>query len=157
MAVFPQCLRVLVDGASAFLVGANPHGVLDRDDEDLPGADLAGPTRPFDGVDHVLDQLFGYHDLQLHDIDNDGRPELITGKRYRAHVGRDPGANDPIGLYYFEINKGNFDRVTIDYGDPKSASGAGIHFCVQDIDGNGWKDIVAPGKEGLYLFTNKGR
>jgi hypothetical protein len=98
-----------------------------------------------------------YHDLQLHDIDNDGRPELITGKRYRAHVGRDPGANDPIGLYYFEIDKGKFRRVTIDYGDPEIASGAGIYFWVQDMDGDGFKDIVAPGKEGLYLFTNKGR
>jgi hypothetical protein len=27
---------------------------------------------------------------------------------------------------------------------------------VDDVDGNGWKDILAPGKEGLYLFLNKG-
>ena len=44
-----------------------------------------------------------YHDIQLADIDNDGSLELITGKRYRAHNGHDPGADDPLGLYYFEI------------------------------------------------------
>ncbi len=98
-----------------------------------------------------------YHDLQLHDLDQDGRLELVTGKRYRAHNGHDPGDWDPLGLYYFEINQGQFERVTIDYGDPKTASGAGIYFWVADMDGNGWLDIVAPGKQGLALFKNLGR
>lgn len=98
-----------------------------------------------------------YHDLQLADIDNDGELELITGQRYRAHCGRDPGELDPIGLYYFKINKGRFERFTVDYGDPEVSSGAGIYFWVTDLDGNGWKDIVAPGKEGLYLFRNLGK
>jgi len=97
-----------------------------------------------------------YHDMMLVDIDNDGELELITGKRYRAHCGHDPGSTDPIGLYYFKINGGEFVRHTIDYGPPDKASGAGIYFWVEDLDGNGWKDIVAPGKEGLYLFKNLG-
>jgi hypothetical protein len=97
-----------------------------------------------------------YHDLQLVDIDNDDEPELITGKRYRAHLGRDPGSGDAVGLYYFEIRGGEFKRVTLDYGRPGEASGAGIYFWVADVDNNGWKDIVAPGKEGLFLFKNFG-
>ncbi|HPO15017.1 MAG TPA: VCBS repeat-containing protein [Candidatus Hydrogenedentes bacterium] len=97
-----------------------------------------------------------YHDIQLHDIDNDGDMELITGKRYRAHAFHDPGSKDPLGVYYFEINKGDFQRVTIDYGPAGQASGVGIYFWVDDIDQNGWKDVLAPGKEGLYLFRNFG-
>lgn len=97
-----------------------------------------------------------FHDVQLHDIDNDGEVEIITGKRHRAHNGNDPGGDDPVGLYYYEINGGDFRRVTIDYGPKETASGAGIYFWVQDVDGNGWKDIVAPGKEGCYLFKNLG-
>ena len=98
-----------------------------------------------------------YHDMRLVDIDNDGELELITGKRYRAHSGHDPGATDPVGLYYFKFDKsGAFTRHTIDYGPPDKASGAGIYFWVADLDGNGWKDIIAPGKEGLYLFKNLG-
>lgn len=106
---------------------------------------------------HMIDRHRSqYHDIQLHDIDNDGQLELITGKRYRAHNGNDPGADDPLGLYYFKINGGEFERFTIDYGPAGEASGAGIYFWVADIDGNGWKDILAPGKEGLFLFRNQG-
>ncbi|HOB73792.1 MAG TPA: VCBS repeat-containing protein [Phycisphaerae bacterium] len=97
-----------------------------------------------------------YHDLVLEDLDNDGRPELITGKRYRAHAFSDPGSLDPCGLYYFKIEGGRFRRVTLDYGPAAKASGAGIYLWVADIDGNGWKDILAPGKDGVYLFKNMG-
>jgi hypothetical protein len=97
-----------------------------------------------------------YHEMLLVDIDNDGTPELVTGKRYRAHAFNDPGSLDPLGLYYFKINGGEFKRYTIDYGPAGQASGAGIFLWVADIDGNGWKDILAPGKEGLYLFRNLG-
>ena len=98
-----------------------------------------------------------YHDMQLVDIDNDGQLELLTGKRYRAHSGHDPGSNDPIGLYYFKINSGNFKRYTIAYGPKGEGKGAGIYFWVEDLNGNGWKDIVAPGKDGLCLFRNLGK
>jgi hypothetical protein len=97
-----------------------------------------------------------YHDLWLADIDNDGQVELITGKRYRAHQEHDPGSLDPVGTYYFEIDGGRFRRVTLDYGPASRASGVGIYLWIADVDGNGWKDIVAPGKDGLYLFKNMG-
>lgn len=98
-----------------------------------------------------------YHDMTLADIDNDGRPELITGKRYRAHNGGDPGAGDPLFVRYFDIENSSFVCHTIDYGPAEKASGVGIYLWVDDVDGNGWKDIVAPGKDGLYLFRNGGR
>ena len=97
-----------------------------------------------------------YHDLQLADIDGDGEVELVTGKRYRAHCGNDPGADDPIGVYYFKIKGGQFEKHVIDYGPASVASGAGIYFWIEDIDGSGTLDIVAPGKDGLYLFKNLG-
>lgn len=97
-----------------------------------------------------------FHTMELVDIDNDGEPELITGKRYRAHNGHDPGAADPLGMYIYELNGGDFKRITLDYGPADQASGAGIYLWIADVDGNGWQDIVAPGKEGLYLFRNMG-
>jgi hypothetical protein len=97
-----------------------------------------------------------YHDVQLVDIDNDGELELVTGKRYRAHCGNDPGADDLVGVYYFKINGGEFVKHVIDFGPVPGHSGVGIYFAVADLDGNGWKDIVAPGKDGLYLFRNLG-
>lgn len=97
-----------------------------------------------------------FHEMAFEDIDNDGENELITGKRWRAHSGGDPGANDPVGLYYYDLNGGDFQRHTLDYGPADQASGTGIYLWITDIDGNGWKDIVAPGKEGMYLFKNLG-
>ena len=97
-----------------------------------------------------------FHEMALADIDNDGELELITGKRWRAHTGNDPGANDPVGLYYYDINGGDFERTVLDFGPADRASGTGIYLWIEDIDGNGWEDILAPGKEGLYLFRNFG-
>jgi hypothetical protein len=104
----------------------------------------------------IEDKRSQFHEMALADIDNDGEPELITGKRWRAHSGGDPGANDPIGLYYYDLNGGNFIRHTLDYGPADRTSGSGIYLWIADIDGNGWKDILAPGKEGMYLFKNMG-
>ncbi len=98
-----------------------------------------------------------FHEMQLADLDKDGMPELITGKRWRAHPEGDPGVNDPVGLYYYEISGGKFVRHTLDYGPGEKFAGTGIYLWVEDIDGNGWKDIVAPGKGSLYVFWNKGK
>jgi len=58
--------------------------------------------------------------------------------------------------YYFKINGGNFEKHIIDYGPAGEATGCGIYFWVDDLNGNGKLDIVAPGKDGLYLFENMG-
>ncbi|MBN2293096.1 MAG: VCBS repeat-containing protein [Pirellulales bacterium] len=106
---------------------------------------------------HLIDdQSAQYHDMQLADIDGDGRVELVTGKRYYAHNGHDAGAEDPVFVRYFDFDKkGNFAPHTIDYGSSKQASAVGIYFWVEDVTGDGRLDIIAPGKEGLYLFERK--
>jgi hypothetical protein len=81
---------------------------------------------------------------------------LITGNRYRAHSGGDPGETGTVGLYCFKWNGESFTKQVIDHGRVPHASGAGIHFAVADLDGDAWLDIVAPGKEGLYIFRNLG-
>lgn len=140
------------DGKADLIVGmAHDYGLFWYEQR-------AGADGRRDWTRHVIDpDRSQYHDLVLEDIDNDGQVELITGKRYRAHQEHDPGSLDPIGLYYFEIDGGRFRRVTLDYGPACRTSGAGIYLWIADLDGNGWKDIVAPGKEGLYLFRNVGR
>ncbi len=110
-------------------------------------------------IRHVIDEDHAqYHDLKLADIDGDGVVELVTGKRWRAHCGNDPGDNDDVFIYVYKINGGRFDRIVIDEGSAKSGehSGVGIYFWLEDLTGNGLPDLVAPGKEGLYLFENTG-
>jgi len=94
--------------------------------------------------------------MVLADIDGDGEPELITGKRYRAHCGKDPGDNDPVFICYYKIKNGSFERHDIEYGEAGEFSGVGIYFALCDLNGNGKLDIVAPGKEGLFIFENQG-
>jgi len=106
---------------------------------------------------HVIDNAWSqYHDMQLVDIDGDGELELLTGKRYMAHNGNDPGDSQHVFICYYKFVDNGLYRHIIDYGDPQcGASGVGIYFWTADVTGNGKLDIVAPGKEGLYLFTQE--
>lgn len=98
-----------------------------------------------------------YHTMEWLDIDGDGEEELITGKRFRAHNGGDPGANDPYGIYYFKWNGASFTKNIISYGPIGEGKGAGIYFSGADLRNTGRKDVIVAGKDGLYVFFNEGQ
>ncbi|MBO9731546.1 MAG: VCBS repeat-containing protein [Chitinophaga sp.] len=93
-----------------------------------------------------------YHTMLWTDIDGDGQEELVTGKRYRAHNDHDPGSADPCGIYYFKWNGESFTKQVISYGE----KGVGLYFDVHDLTGSGRKDVIVAGKDGLFIFYNKG-
>jgi len=106
-------------------------------------------------IQHEIDMNWSQaHYLALVDLDGDGEVELVTGKRYRAHNGKDAGGTDPCCLYYYKIDRsaGAFTRHDIDVGNKV---GVGLHLAIADIDGDGRPDLVCPGKGGLYLFLNR--
>ena len=105
---------------------------------------------------HSIDEKNSqYHVMEWADITGDGKPELITGKRFRAHNDNDPGSDDPVGLYYFTFNGKTFDKHIISYGPAGEAKGTGIYFALADLRSTGRKDIVVAGKDGLYVFWNE--
>lgn len=107
-------------------------------------------------VKHPIDPFNSqYHTMRWADIDGDGKKELITGKRYRAHNGRDPGSNDPIGLYYFKWNGESFTKNVISYGPLGEGKGTGLYFVVADLHKTGRNDIIVAGKDGLCVFFNE--
>ena len=56
---------------------------------------------------HLIDNTWSQaHSLALADIDADGDLDLVTGKRFMAHNGGDPGGNEPPGVYWYELDRG---------------------------------------------------
>lgn len=107
-------------------------------------------------VQHDIDPYQSqYHTLEWVDLDGDGKKELVTGKRYRAHNGKDPGGLDEIGLYYFKWDGKNFVKNVISHGPFGVGKGTGIYFSVTDLNGDGKPDIAVAGKDGLAVFWQK--
>jgi hypothetical protein len=110
---------------------------------------------------HMIDDSWSQaHAMTLVDLNGDGRKDLLTGKRYMAHNGRDPGEREPLGVYWYEHRPGPggkglvWTRHVVDYS---TRTGGGMQIPVVDIDGDGDLDFVVAGKSGLYLFENRTR
>lgn len=103
---------------------------------------------------HTIDEDWSQaHTLTVADLNQDGRLDLITGKRIRGHGERDPGSMDPIGVYSYEIDtqRARFERHTLAYN---AMIGTGMNINVVDIDADQDLDVVMSGKSGLYLLEN---
>jgi hypothetical protein len=138
------------DGVNELIVGhAHSYG-LDWWEQRRAGSRRSWVRHPIDPGNSQ------FHDLQWADIDGDGVPELITGKRYRAHAGRDPGEFDDVGIYYYKWTGEGFAKQIISFGPPGIGKGCGIQFALADLLGTGRLDVVAPGKDGLAVFFNEG-
>ena len=86
----------------------------------------------------------------MQDINGDGYPDLITGKRYLAHNGNDPGAMEPAVLYWFEFKPGKMPKWIPHEID--NNSGVGLNFVVEDVNNDGSPDIVVANKKGVHYF-----
>jgi hypothetical protein len=105
------------------------------------------------------------HASTLVDLNGDGQPDLVTGKRFMAHNGSDPGEREPLGVYWFEHKPGvvaagaapgskpgvEWIRHIIDFG---GRMGGGMQIPVVDLDGDGDLDMVCAGKSGLFVAEN---
>ncbi|MBY5959593.1 VCBS repeat-containing protein [Membranicola marinus] len=105
-------------------------------------------------VTHPIDKSWSQsHSLYVADINGDGEKDFITGKRYYAHMGKDPGGKDPAVLYWYEYVPGitpQWNRHLID-----DDSGSGLNLVVQDINGDGKPDIITANKKGVFVFLQE--
>ncbi len=95
------------------------------------------------------------HALALADMDGDGRNDFVTGKRYFAHKGRDPGGLQDAVLYWFRntVRGGEIEFVPHLVDDD---SGVGVEVKVVDLNGDERPDIVTSSKKGLIVHTQTG-
>jgi dienelactone hydrolase len=118
-------------------------------------------TRTKDGrirwVKHTIDSSVpGCHAPLWADLDGDGVKELVVGRRYLAHEGRDPGEYDPQAVYRYQ-----FDRTTrtwrrwlVSYND---GVGFGTDPAAADLTGGGRLGLVCADRNGLYWLENLGK
>ena len=100
---------------------------------------------------HEISKLFSQsHALAFADINGDGYPDLITGKRYRAHNDGDPGAFEAAVLYWFEFLPGKNPQWIPHLIDDNS--GIGLSFVVEDINNDKLPDIIISNKKGVFFF-----
>ncbi len=100
---------------------------------------------------HEISKEFSQtHALSLVDINRNGHPDLVTGKRYFAHNGKDPGAHEPSVLYWFEYIPGE-KPVWIPHQIDDN-SGVGLHIVTQDINEDKLVDIIIANKKGVFFF-----
>lgn len=109
-------------------------------------------------IRHLIDDTWTQvHSLTLADIDGDGIPEIIAGKRFMAHNGGDPDEFGPLGVYYYTLKrdpKPVWTKHAITYNQ---GIGSGMNIVAIDLTGSGRIDIVTTGKfGGPVWFQNLG-
>jgi hypothetical protein len=112
------------------------------------GVDESGKLR---WTEHEIDRSYSQpHSLAWTDLNGDGKCELITGKRYFAHNGKDPGGMEMPCMYYYTWNPNTqqFSRFTIDEGHV----GCGLQIVTTDLNQDQRVDIAVAGKSGTYLL-----
>lgn len=106
---------------------------------------------------HLIDDTWTQaHSLGLADFDGDGDMDFVTGKRFMAHNGGDPGEFEPLGVYWYELERGPEPKWTKHIISYDEGIGSGLNLVATDLDADGDADVIVTGKwGGPVWFENK--
>lgn len=136
------CVADLDGDGDNDVLGSSPHGY---------GISWCEQT-PDGWKTHEIDNTFSQtHAIVVADINGDGLLDFVTGKRFWAHNGHDPGSFQPSVLCWFEQKRRDghpeWTRHMID-----AESGVGLQFEILDVNGDKKPDIVTANKNGVFYF-----
>ena len=103
----------------------------------------------------IFNEFSQTHAIRLVDINGDDLKDLVTGKRYFAHQGKDPGGHEPAVLYWFELRRPQKGKVEFVPHKIDEDSGVGTQFEITDLNGDGRPDIVTSNKKGVHVFLQR--
>ena len=102
-----------------------------------------------------MSTLFPLASSALADVNADGQADLVAAKRYFGRSGADPAEREPMGIYWYQYRQGakgvEWIRHIVDYG---GRAGGGLQMAVEDLDGDGDRDVITAGKTGLFVSEN---
>lgn len=95
------------------------------------------------------------HAIEFKDMNGDGLPDIITGKRFWAHGNKgDVEPNAPAVLWWFELKREGGNAKFIPHLIDND-SGTGCQFFVGDLNGDGKPDVVVGNKRGAFVHIQK--
>jgi hypothetical protein len=137
-----------MDGdADLFLSSAHEFGVWWCENKGDDGWEL-----------HEIDKSYSQtHAVETVDVNGDGQLDYVTGKRFFAHNGNDPGGNDEVVMYWYEVkrSKGNPPEFTPHQILAGKGTGVGTQFEIHDMNKDGKPDIVLSNKKGVNVLLQK--
>lgn len=102
---------------------------------------------------HTIDDRTSQtHALEVADLNGDGLTDFVTGKRFFAHNGNDPGAFEPSELLWYAAGRDENGRPTWTPYLIDEDAGVGLQVLVLDLTGDGLTDVAVSNKKGVFLF-----
>ncbi|MBX7103268.1 MAG: VCBS repeat-containing protein [Gemmataceae bacterium] len=96
------------------------------------------------------------HALECADMDGDGVPDLVTGKRWWAHGPKgDAEPNASAMLYWLRGKRLADGLLTFEPLPIDNDSGVGTQFAVGDINKDGRPDVAIANKKGVFVLIQQ--
>lgn len=153
MAPLPKAANIYADDfdldgdADLFLSSAHEYGVWWAENN-------GGDSWQLHEIDKSYSQT---HAVEATDINGDGQLDYVTGKRFFAHNGGDPGGNDAVVMHWYEVQrtKGQAPVFTSHEIVAGRGTGIGTQFEINDMNRDGKPDIVLSNKKGVNVLLQK--